>query len=100
MVKKSKRKKGSFFRRNKIAILVIGVLLGYLSVTIINQEIKLRALQEEGRQLQEVVVKLEKELGNMEKKVEESENLEYIEKTAREKLKMVKPNEIIYIIQD
>lgn len=100
MVKKNKRKKGSFFRRNKIAILVIGVLLGYLSVTIINQEIKLRALQEEGRQLQEVVGKLEKELGNMEKKVEESENLEYIEKTAREKLKMVKPNEIIYIIQD
>ena len=100
MVKKNKRKKGSFFRRNKIAILILGVLLVYLSVTIINQEIKLRALQEEGKELQEIVVKLEKKLNDMEKKVGESESPEFIEKTAREKLKMVKPNEIIYIIQD
>jgi cell division protein FtsB len=36
----------------------------------------------------------------MKKLIEESENPEFIEKIAREKLKMVKQNEIIYIIQD
>ncbi|MCT4565955.1 MAG: septum formation initiator family protein [Maledivibacter sp.] len=100
MAKRNKRKKGSFFRRNIIALLFFSVLLVYLSATIINQEMKLRASQKEGEQLQEIVAKLEKKLSRIEKEIEESGNPEFVEKTAREKLKMVKPNEIIYIIQD
>tara|TARA_B100000965_G_scaffold352108_1_gene327104 strand:+ start:720 stop:1037 length:318 start_codon:yes stop_codon:yes gene_type:complete len=100
MSRNSKRKKGSFVKRNRIAILVLSFLLLYLSITIVNQEMKLRDLQQEGDQLQNRVDELNKEVSKMEKKVEESASLEFIEKTAREKLKMVKQNEIIYIIQD
>lgn len=100
MNRNSKRKKGSFLKRNRIAILVLSCLLLYLSITIVNQEVKLRDLQSEGDQLQDKVDELNKEVSEMEKKVEESSSLEFIEKTAREKLKMVKQNEIIYIIQD
>lgn len=100
MSRNSKRKKGSFLKRNRIAILVLSCLLLYLSITIVNQEVKLRDLQSEGDQLQDKVDELNKEVSEMEKKVEESSSLEFIEKTAREKLKMVKQNEIIYIIQD
>lgn len=100
MGKVNKRKKGKFFKRNKIAIFFFGVLFVYLSVTIISQEKNLRDLRQEQKELQAIVNNLKEEKKKMEKKVEESSELEFIEKTAREKLKMVKPNEIIYIIQD
>ena len=100
MIRKNKRKKGSFFKRNGIALLFLAVLLGYLSFTIINQEIKLRALRKEGDQIEKTVEELKKKLSGMEKKIEESGNPQFIEKAARERLKMVKQNEIIYIIQD
>ncbi len=100
MSRSNKRKKVSFLKRNKIAIIVLTCLLLYLSITIVNQEIKLRDLQIEGDQLQSELDELSKEVSEIEKKVEEGTSLEFIEKTAREKLKMVKQNEIIYIIQD
>ncbi|SHK21708.1 FtsB family cell division protein [Paramaledivibacter caminithermalis] len=100
MAKKNKRRKGSFLKRNRISIAFIVMLIVYLSVTMVNQEMKLRDLEKEENQLQQRAATLKKELSDMEKKIEESESLEFIEKVAREKLKMVKPNEIIYIIQD
>ena len=89
-----------YLRSLAVVLLVLSFLLLYLSITIVNQEMKLRDLQQEGDQLQNRVDELNKEVSKMEKKVEESASLEFIEKTAREKLKMVKQNEIIYIIQD
>lgn len=100
MSRNSKRRKGSFLKRNRIAILFLSCLLVYLSITIVNQETKLRDLKNEGEQLQKTVDELKEEVSKMEKKVEESASLEFVEKVAREKLKMVKQNEIIYIIQD
>lgn len=100
MKKGNKRKKGIFFRRNKISILFFTILFLYLSVTVVGQERSMRDLQHEQRELQEIVDNLKKEKSEKEKMVEESSKPEFIEKTAREKLKMVKPNEIIYIIQD
>ncbi|WP_432404960.1 FtsB family cell division protein [Wukongibacter sp. M2B1] len=100
MNKNRKKRKGNFFKRNRIALLFLSCLLVYLSVTIVNQEMKLRDLQEEEKVLQKRVKKLKDEMSEMERKAQESTNPEFIEKTAREKLKMVKQNEIIYIIQD
>lgn len=99
MGRNSKRRKGSFLKRNRIAIVFLGCLLIYSSITIVNQEIKLRDLRDEEKQLQKKVGELQNKVSEMEKKVEESTSLEFIEKIAREKLKMVKQNEIIYIIQ-
>lgn len=100
MSRNSKRKKGSFFKRNRIAIIVLGSLMVYSLITIVNQEMKLRDLHSQERQLQKKFEELKTEVSETEKKVEESTSLEFIEKLAREKLKMVKRNEIIYIIQD
>jgi cell division protein FtsL len=99
MVQK-KKKKGSFFKRNKIGLILIGILIAYLSITMINQQIKLNQLMKEEKQAQERVEELKQKVSEMKKLIEESENPEFIEKIAREKLKMVKQNEIIYIIQD
>ncbi|MCG8541335.1 MAG: septum formation initiator family protein [Clostridia bacterium] len=100
MERNNKRKKGSFFRRNKIAILFLSILIVYLSITIANQQGKLKDLQREEKELQSIANDLKSEVKEIEKRAEESTSLEFVEKTAREKLKMVKQNEIIYIIQD
>jgi len=100
MKKRNKRRKRSFFKRNKIGIIIFGVLFIYLAITMIKQEIKLNELLLEEQQKLQQIDKLKKEIVEMEKKINESENLDFIEKVAREKLKMVKPNEIIYILHD
>ena len=100
MEKNNKRKKMSFLRRNKIAIIFLSILLAYLSITTVSQQMKLKDLENKEKQLQKRVESLKEELSEIEKKLEESTELDFIEKTAREKLKMVKQNEHIYIIQD
>lgn len=93
-------RKNHFLKRNQITLVVLMVFLAYVSVTLVRQEIVLRGVQyEEAEKLAEIE-RLTSEVENLEERIEESGDLEYIEKIAREKLKMVKSNEIIYIIQD
>lgn len=43
------------------------------------------------------VAQLEKEIEELNKEIEDKDSLEFVEKIAREDLRMVKPREIIYI---
>ncbi len=69
-------------------------------MTLVRQEIKLRELRYEESNLLSEVEKLNEDIVELEVELEESGDIAYVEKIAREKLKMVKSNEIIYIIQD
>ncbi len=93
-------KKRFFFRRNQITIVFLIVFMVYVSVTFVRQEIKLRELRFEESNLISKIQTLNTDITNLEIEIEETAGLAYVEKLAREKLKMVKSNEIIYIIQE
>lgn len=93
-------KKRFFFRRNQITIIFLIVFMVYVSVTFVRQEIKLRELRFEESNLISKIQTLNTDITKLEIEIEETAGLVYLEKLAREKLKMVKSNEIIYIIQE
>ncbi len=98
MSKRKKHKK--FFKRNRIAIIISLLLVSYLSVVFANQQIKLHELKEEENMTLLRIQELQEQKEELDKRLGQSDDLDFVEKVAREKLKMVKPNEIIYIIQN
>ncbi len=94
------RKKGVTLKRNKYLILLMAVFLGYVLYSVTSAEIKIQELKTKQTALQEELNRLTDEKESLTKQLEESKSLESIERIAREKLKMVKPNELIYVIQE
>ncbi|WP_053955558.1 FtsB family cell division protein [Inediibacterium massiliense] len=90
-IKKPKKKK-----INKIPIffLVIGLYIGWIFV---RQQIELKELKEQENILYKQMAELKKEKAQLEEEKNMGNDPKYIEKIARERLKMVKMNEIIYI---
>lgn len=96
MVKKRK----STFSRNKYLIVFLIIFFGYVGYSVFNTEIRIHELKAKEASLQDELKKLSVEKEQLLKDLEESRSLESIEKIAREKLKMVKPNEVIYVIKE
>lgn len=76
-----------------IVILLVGAVVGVSLKNIISLKIEQSRLEKENQKLTQEKKDLEEELENIGSK-------EYIEKEAREVLKMVKPNEKLFIIED
>ena len=94
--RKKQRKKIVWNRSNVIiAAVIIGIsIFVLLSVkNIVSLKIEQHQLQEQNQTLSEEKKDLQKELDNIGEK-------EYIEKQARELLKMVKPNEKLFVIDN
>ena len=69
----------------------------YILTALVKQEITIRRYK---AQISELNVKIEsekKDIENIKKDIEQAESIENIEKIARERLKMVKPGEIMYV---
>jgi len=94
------RKKRSFLKRNKYMVLLSIVFAIYVSTALISQEFQYRKLRVEEADYRAEIELLSEEIERLEERLESSQDPQAIEKIAREKLKMVKPNEIIYIIQE
>ncbi len=94
------KKKAVAVKRNKYLIIFMVVFLSYIGYTVVQTEIKIQELKANEAVLKEELSKLTEEKDSLTKALEDSKSLESIEKIAREKLRMVKPNEVIYIIQD
>lgn len=93
-----KRKRKPFFKQNKLAlVLFVGFFL-YVSITLVNQELKARELRLEEAALRQQITAMNSELADLQKDVESAASLEHIEDLAREKLKMIKSDELIYFI--
>lgn len=84
-------------RRFRISHFFILAVVIYLGITFFKQQRLIKAFESEKIQKQEEVKKLNSEVADIEEKLKYTDSLEYIEKMAREELKMVMPDEIIYI---
>lgn len=89
--KKGMKKKRPFFY---MCLLVIGL---YVFWIFINQQIELKKSYKQEEVLNQKILELKKEEASLEKEKNLGDDSKFIEKVAREELKMVKPNEIIYI---
>lgn len=95
MLKKNKgKKRKNGFRIRHLAILIFII---YIISTLISQKNVMKKLEAEKLETEKEVETLQKEIGNLEEEIKNSNSLDFIEKTAREELNMVKPREIIYI---
>ncbi len=94
-----KRKSKSFFRRNKFLMLFLILLLGYYSYSTVQTNKKLAEYRIVQADLKSEIESLEIEIEQLSDTYDYTQTPEAIEQIAREKLKMVKPNEIIYLIR-
>lgn len=94
--KQLKRKKNKWFFYFVMALVVISSL--YFTKVFINQWETNKKLNFEIDQLVEEKSKLKDEITDLESTYEERESLEFVEKTAREKLGMIKARE--YIVKE
>ncbi|MCT4509479.1 MAG: cell division protein FtsL [Tepidibacter sp.] len=93
--RKTKKKKFNIY---SLAFkLFIFFILCSSSYSVINQGIMIRQYKKEIKNLNEQIKQEEESIKNVKKEIENYKTDEYIEKIARERLKMVKPGEIIYI---
>jgi len=95
-MKKIKRK---FFRRNRVTILIILIILGYYAYNMYQTDLKLKEYKATQLDLKSEIESLERDINRLVDEYAYSQTPEAVEKIAREKLKMVKPNEIIYLIK-
>ncbi len=93
-----KKKRRPFFKQNKLALVLCMGFFLYVSVTLLTQELKSRELSLEEASLRKQISAISIEIDGLQKGVETSSSLEHIEDLAREKLKMIKSDEMIYYI--
>ncbi|GFN35207.1 septum formation initiator family protein [Tepidimicrobium xylanilyticum] len=94
MERRRKRKK-----KPKLKLLhIIAILfIFWLSKTLISQSLMLKELKNKKVMEEEAISQLEGEIEELKEEIENKDSLSFIEKTAREDLKMIKPGEIMYI---
>jgi cell division protein FtsB len=87
-------------KRHKLIIIIFVVVFVYFSYNYFKQEIKLQELSQENHEKKIEIQKIDNKIERFEKDLKNVKSNENISKIAREKLKMVYPNEILYIIED
>lgn len=78
----------------KIVLIIVVINIAFIFT---NQKIKLKKLNDKKIVSERELKIIQEEVKDLKKKIKKSNSVEYIEKIAREELKMVKPNEIIYM---
>ena len=88
------------FRRHKLIIIVFVVVSLYFSYNYFKQEMKLQEILQANHGKKIEIQKIDNRIEKLEKDLKEVKSNENIAKIAREKLKMIYPDEILYIIED
>jgi len=92
--RKKARKKRKLFKKRHWILVAIGIyLVAFFSI----QAYQIYDLKKQQNNLKVKIEKLEIEKRELEVKYSNINNLEYIEEMARENLRMVKPNEVLYV---
>lgn len=91
--KKIKRRKKGFRLWHFLILLIIF----YLGKTLINQSMMMNELAKRKQKEEQEIQKLQEDIKELEAEIENKDTLEFVEKVAREELRLVKPREIIYI---
>ena len=90
---KEKKEKAKFRIRHVFFLLFVI----YICSTLISQQKMMRNLKTQKVEKEKEVKELQGNLNELNDEIKNTDSLEFIEKVAREELKMVKPREIIYV---
>jgi len=93
------RRKRYLIKRNRFFVVLAFCFAVYLGVVLVQQELKMMELKQEAQQVQQHAQALNKEITQLKDDLASSQSMDYIERQAREKLRMVKPDEIVFSIQ-
>lgn len=93
-------RKRHFIKRNRFFMGLVLLFSLYIGTTLVRQEIRLLELREEERQVSTEIAALSEEIGVLQEDLKATQSLAFSEKIAREKLKMVKPDEIVYVLRE
>lgn len=91
---KSRKRSRSFsLSRSRLPFLLMLFLLGYLAVSFTSQFGRLAGMQKDVSNIQKQMQELEQKNASLREELRMVQSDAYIEKTAREKLGLIKPNE-------
>lgn len=90
-----KRKK-SFFKRHMIAIVFLLIVAMYSAYSTYNKAQTLKSLELISQERIENIRTLKEEVRQLESSLEQVSTLEFVERYAREKFKMVHPDEVYF----
>lgn len=93
-------RKRHFIKRNRFFMALVLLFSLYIGTTLVRLEIRSHELSQEENQVNGQIEALSGEINVLKEDLEASRSLEFTEKIAREKLKMVKPDEIVYILKE
>ncbi len=88
------------FRKKNIAILILVFVLLLVAYTKFNQQKEFQRLTKERAFYEAEISRLETLKEALEEELKNASRPEYIENIARQKLKMVKPTEMIFIVNE
>lgn len=91
----AKKNPWSFTRLVTLGIIFV---LVYLTTALVSKYFTIQRYEEEKQSRMLELAKLEEDINKLNEEIEHAQDPEFIEKMAREKLKMVKPNETVYIV--
>lgn len=80
-----------------IPIVLLGVFLTYLIGSFISQRATMRDLERVKKEKESQLLQVNKEIKDLEDELDQVNTPEFIEKIARDKLKMVGPKDIVYV---
>lgn len=84
----------------KYIFIFMGFVFVYFAYTIHGQLNQISSLENQLEDRRDALIKTESEIGRIEKELEDSESLSFVEKIARDEYGMVKPKEVIFIDRD
>lgn len=84
-------------KKNMIVMLVGGLVIIYFVYTLITQQIAINKKNQELENLQTQIAEANEESDKLKTEIENLSDPEYIEKIAREKLGLVRPNERVFV---
>ncbi|NLM04929.1 MAG: septum formation initiator family protein [Clostridiales bacterium] len=94
-MKNPKKRKKS--KNNRIFKLILLLFIGYFVITMYQQKCEMELLRQQEAEYMEKIEQRKKEIAALEEQLKQSNDDEYIEKIARQQLKMVGSDEIIII---
>ncbi len=89
-----------FFSKNRYILIFLMAFSVYMAVILVRQEFKYRELMAESDAYDKEIQALNETVDELKEMIQEISTPEYIERMARERLQMVKPDEIIYVIEE
>lgn len=92
------KKKSSFLKRNKLLFMFFGLMLMYVFYNTHHYRIHRDTLFDEREILVQQILEVEHDLERLRDQANAVQTIEHVEKVAREKLKMVRANEIVFFI--